>query len=284
MNMNINPVLLKELKVKMRGWRAAAIVSVYLAILAAVTVFLMIAASRDMYASIVDPNLTMNFYITLAIFQFAIIIFIIPALTTGAISGEREKQTLDLLLTTRLSTFSIIIGKLFASLSHILLLIVASLPIFSIIFMYGGISFFELIQLIGFYIVTAVMVGSIGIFFSTFFKKTTAANVMTYAVLAFMLVGTILLTLFYMEVILEKYDRNTVVQLMYINPATGFGSLIWEQIGRGEFDYLPGIYMKRNMSVLLKPWMVNIVFDLALSSLLIWLSAMKLNPIKRRKL
>ena len=39
-----------------------------------------------------------------------------PAFTTGAISLEREKQTLDLLVTTPLSTLGMVIGKLFSAL------------------------------------------------------------------------------------------------------------------------------------------------------------------------
>lgn len=279
--MNINPVLLKELKVKMRGWRAVGIVTVYLAILALVAVFFLITTDRDMYTSIVNPELAMGSYTLLAIFQFALILFIVPALTAGAISGEREKQTLDLLLSTSMSTISIIMGKLFASLSHIILLIVASLPIFSMVFMFGGISLVELIQLLGFYIATSIMIGSIGIYFSTYFKRTTVANVLTYGGVAFLTLGTIFLTLFYFQVILHKWDRNIVSYIMYANPITGFSSVLIEQLGSGGFDFLPGVYYDNTNHFLMKPWVINIAFDMVFSAFLVWLSAMKLNPLKK---
>ncbi len=278
--MNINPVLLKELKVKMRGWRAVGIITVYLVILALVAVFFLITAASDMYTSIVNPELAMGSYTLLAIFQFALILFIVPALTAGAISGEREKQTLDLLLSTSMSPLSIITGKLFASLSHIILLIVASLPIFSMIFMFGGISLVELLQLLGFYIATSIMIGSIGIFFSTYFKRTTVANVLTYGAVAFLTLGTLFLTLFYLEVVLHSWDSSNVSYIMYANPITGFTSVLLEQLGRGNFDFLPGVYYNNTNNFLMKPWMINIVFDIGFSAFLVWLSAMKLNPLK----
>ena len=280
--MNINPVLLKELKVKMRGWRAAGIITVYLGILALVAVFFLMTAASDIYTSIVNPELAMGSYSLLAIFQFALILFIVPALTAGAISGEREKQTLDLLLSTSMSTLSIIIGKLFASLSHIILLIVASLPIFSMIFMFGGISLVELLQLLGFYIATSIMIGSIGIFFSTYFKRTTVANVLTYGAVAFLTLGTIFLTLFYFEVVLHRWDRNVVSYIMYSNPITGFSSVLLEQLGRSGFDFLPGVYYNNTNNFLMIPWVINIAFDLVFSIFLIWLSAIKLNPLKHK--
>ncbi len=280
--MNVNPVLLKELKVKMRGWRAVGIITVYLAILALVAVFFLITTASDMYTSIINPELAVSSYTLLSIFQFALILFIVPALTAGAISGEREKQTLDLLLSTSMSPLSIIIGKLFASLSHIILLIVASLPIFSMIFMFGGISLVELLQLMGFYIATSIMIGSIGMFFSTYFRKTTVANVLTYGAVAFLTLGTLFLTLFYFEVILHSWNQNNLSYIMYINPVTGFSSVLLEQLGRGNFDFLIGLDYNNTKHFFMKPWMINIVIDMIFSAFLIWLSAMKLNPLKHK--
>ena len=113
--MKINPVLLKELKVRMRGWKAAGIIALYLLALTAVAVFIIYTVFTDPYTSSIDPQVSIGAYTGLAVIQFILIMFIVPALTAGAISGEREKQTLDLVLCTRLRPISIITGKLFAS-------------------------------------------------------------------------------------------------------------------------------------------------------------------------
>ena len=135
---------------------------------------------------------------------------------------------------------SIIVGKLLASLSHMLLLVVSSLPTFSIIFLYGAIGVKELLQLFLFYIVTALTFGSIGIFFSTFFKKSTAANVLSYAVIVFLFLGTILISLFYLELVLlprTNYSYNGTFWLFYLNPAIALVSLLATQFAEGLVGY-----------------------------------------------
>ncbi|MCQ1530612.1 ABC transporter permease [Lutispora saccharofermentans] len=280
--MKINPVLHKEMKIRMRGWRAAGMIGVYLIFLALTASFVMIIARQDYYRSTIDSELAMGSYIGLAIMQFVLISFIAPALTTGAISGEREKQTLDLLLCTRMTPFSIVIGKLFASISQIILLIVASLPIFSIVFLFGGISFKELLELFGFFIIIAITFGSIGIFYSCYFKRTTAANVLAYGTIAFLYFGTIFLTLMYLSAI-QDFDYKGVFPLLYSNPIVGFASLLWSQFRGGSLDFLPGFSIgSQGAGSYVSPWLINLIFNIVLSISLLLLSANKINPLKSK--
>ncbi|MDD4834601.1 MAG: ABC transporter permease subunit [Lutispora sp.] len=279
--MKINPVLQKELKIRVRGWRAAGMIGIYLIFLALTASFVMIMSRQDYYRTTIDPQLAIGSYTGLAIMQFVLISFIAPALTTGAISGEREKQTLDLLLCTRMTPFSIIVGKLFASISQIVLLIVASLPIFSTVFLFGGISFKELLQLFGFFIIISITFGSIGIFFSSYFKRTTAANVLAYGTIAFLYFGTIFLTILYLG-IRQNYDYKGVFPLLYANPGVGFASLLWEQFSGGVFNFLPGINIGAQGAGSISPYLINLIFNIALSAVLLLLSANKINPLKAK--
>ena len=58
--------------------------------------------------------------------ELFMVCFIAPAFTTGAISGEKERQTFDLLRTTLLPARRIVIGKLIAALAYIVLLLVVA--------------------------------------------------------------------------------------------------------------------------------------------------------------
>lgn len=281
--MNINPVLQKELKIRMRGWRAAATIAVYLGFLTLTAYFITVVAGQNNYRSAIDPEFSVGAYVGLAVMQFVLISFIAPALTAGAISGEREKQTLDLLLCTRMTPFSIIIGKLFASISQIILLIIASFPVFSIVFLFGGISIIELLQLFGFFIIVSITFGSIGIFFSSYFKKTTAANVMSYGVIAFLYFGTIFITVIVLTAA-RMTNFGGTFPLLYTNPGMGFSSLLWEQFGRGTFNIFPGFgFAQTGVNKYLKPWQINAVFNIALSFVLLFLSARKINPLRESK-
>lgn len=282
--MIINPVLLKEIKVKMRSWKAVGIIGGYLFVLAAVALFITYANSADMYSSTINPQFSIGAYTGIAVIQFILILFIAPALTAGAVAGERERQTLDLLLCTNLAPRSIVIGKLLASMSHILILIIASIPMFSIVFLYGGISIIEISQLFGFYIVTAIMAGSIGIFFSTYVKRTIAATVLTYALGIFMCFGTLFIAVFYIR-IFYNFNYQNYFPLFYINPLAGFSSLLTEQFG-GQYgsilNMIPGLYMVNSATTKgMAPWLINTYVNIGISVLMLSLAAIKINPVRR---
>src|SRR5713226_4971181 len=97
--------------------------------------------------------------------------------TAGAISGERERQTIDLLFVTRIPPFSIIWGKLLASMSFVVLLLLLSVPIFSLVFLFGGIELDQVLYSFLVTIVAAFALGLIGIAFSTWLRRTLAATV-----------------------------------------------------------------------------------------------------------
>lgn len=279
--MNINPVMKKELKVRMRNWKAAGMIAAYVGVLILVVVFILLNTVMDPYYSSFSGESFMAIYNTLAIIQFMLITFIVPALTAGSISGERERQTLDLLLCTKLSTKSIILGKLFTSINQILLLIVASLPVFSIIFLFGGISIIELIQLLVFYIVLTITIGSIGIFFSTHLKRTTPATVLTYAFTAFLILGTIFFAVFYVRIYLKTWSSQETFPLMYLNPLAGFGSLLASQFGMENAFNIPGVYVAATNSKI-PFWIVNSIINLIMAGIFLFLSALKLNPTKKK--
>lgn len=281
----INPMLLKELKVKMRSWKAAILIGSYNIVLALLTIFIMKLTLNDNIGVINQENILAT-YAFLVAAQFGLITLIAPALTAGAISGERERQTLDILLSTTLRHGSIITGKLFSSLSQIILLIISSIPVFSIIFLYGGMGISALLQVFLFYIIVAITLGSIGIFFSTFLKKSTAANVLTYAVVVFLYLGTILIAIFYVQLVILPNSVNRTYDgtfwLLYTNPVLGLVSLISNQFSQGTGQILPGL----NMSVKfanLSFWNINAIINIGLSVLLLWLSAAKLNPSKKKR-
>ena len=79
-------------------------------------------------------------------FQTLLVVFLAPAFTAGAISLEREKQTLDLLATTPISSLAIVLGKLASALTFVFLLILSSIPLTALVFMFGGVSPDDLIR------------------------------------------------------------------------------------------------------------------------------------------
>ncbi len=177
-----NPVMLKELRERMRGARAFAVISVYLGLMSAFTVLLYMAYSpfiRGVFSSVTGELGRILFAGVVGI-ELVLIIFIAPAFTAGAVTGERERKTYDLLQITLLPRPSFIIGKLESALGYILLLLLAAIPLQSIAFLFGGVSETELLLSFAILAVTAITLGTVGLFFSTLAERTLTASVRSY--------------------------------------------------------------------------------------------------------
>ena len=105
--------------------------------------------------------------------------FLAPAATAGAISLEREKQTLDMLVATPISSVAIVVGKLLSALVYVLLLIAASIPLTAVVFVFGGVAPDDVLRGYVVLIVTALGLGAFGLFCSSLVKRTQAATAIT---------------------------------------------------------------------------------------------------------
>lgn len=287
--MKINPVIEKELKTTMRGWRAPLLISLYLGFLLLVTYLYFLTNDQLSFRGLqtFNPRVAINAFNTLAFFQLLLILFITPILTGGAISSERERQTLDLLLCTSFSTNKVVFGKIFVSIANVLLLITASLPIMGIVFMFGGIKLTDLLLLFVFYFITAIMIGSLGIFYSTVFKKTIISIVMTYLTIGFLSIGTVIimyLYYFFKDQFANQPGYYQLVGFLFSNPFFGFGSVIEGSAERnsifGSLVSLATGGSVSNVNITIKSWMFNLGFDAILSVLLVNVSAWRLKPVK----
>jgi ABC-type transport system involved in multi-copper enzyme maturation permease subunit len=185
----LNPIVDKELRSRMRTSRASLLVSFYLLTLAGVGWFTYVIVQRQAAGGVANGELSVHVGTTifraLAVWELVLIVFIAPVLTAAAIAGEKERQTLDLLLCTRVRPSSIVIGKLVASLLFALLLLVASVPVFSVVFLFGGVELSQVIGVAAVLGVTALAIGAIGLLCSTVMRRPTGATVVAY-VLAFL--------------------------------------------------------------------------------------------------
>lgn len=197
----INPVLNKEIKLRFRSFKSFLGVFFYLFALGGIAIGFILINTVFSYSStaIFRPEQSRAMFMVLSFVQMALVLFMTPGLTSGVISGERERQTLNILLTTPQTSTSIILSKLFSSIAYLLLMMVASLPLYSIVFLFGGVSPSLLIQTFGLYFVTMLTIGSIGVFFSTVIRKTIVATIITYGITLFFTVGTAILTIISMQ-------------------------------------------------------------------------------------
>ena len=198
----MSAISVKELRGRMRGRRAFVIITIHL---------LLVAGFAWMVETLMERTLTTNFgstfsasadigralFVAMLILLTLIVLVLAPASTAGAISLEREKQTLDLLTTTPISSLAIVLGKLLSALSWILLLLLASIPVTALVFTFGGVGPDDMVKGYVVLLVTALFYGSVGLFVSALVKRTQAATVINLVVVIALTAGTGFLYVFW---------------------------------------------------------------------------------------
>jgi ABC-type transport system involved in multi-copper enzyme maturation permease subunit len=178
----------------MRGVRAFAILTGVLLLLAGVSyVFYRIVLAATVYTSTpVSPQIGYTLLVGLAMFELLMVCFITPAVTAGAVSGEMERLTFEMLLATPLRPASILWGKLVSALAYVFLLILAAVPLASLIFIFGGVTLRDMILVLAILAATAVTLGVIGVTLSAWLGRTVRATVLGYLVVLGLLVGPLI--------------------------------------------------------------------------------------------
>jgi ABC-2 type transport system permease protein len=197
-----NPVMLKELRERMRGARAFVVISVYLGLMSVFAVLLYLIQRGVVLSagSAVTGELGRVLFAGVVGVELLLIIFIAPAFTAGVVANERERKTYDLLQITLLPRPSFVVGKLEAALSYIFLLLLAAIPLQSIAFLFGGVSETELILAFIILGVTAIALGTVGLYFSTTVDRTLMASVRAYSVAFAVTIGVPLLLGFFIGI------------------------------------------------------------------------------------
>ncbi len=290
---NILPVYEKETMTSSRTVRLTAIVLGFNLILTLVGLLQLQLMVRDsVYYGEMAYSSLLHMYMLVAVSEAVIILFIVPALTAGSISGERERQTLDLLLCTRLRPVDIVIGKLMSCLSTAFVMMVTSLPILSLVYIYGGLGISDLAQLFLSLAVTTLYIGSVSIFFSAVMKRTTVATVLSYLTVIFAVVGTLLLLIlvYHMQVLIGTDAVLAQGNMMYpwnlillFNPAVTFYNLLVHQIGTVDsFQILGnyGYYIVTEHVTSSWWWIVSSGLQVFLSMLFIQLASRAVCPLR----
>jgi ABC-type transport system involved in multi-copper enzyme maturation permease subunit len=192
-------VMSKDLRLRMRGWRWAGVATLYVAILGTIAVaFLLQKYSPTAGSSGTSaPSLAgIKLFQTLAIFQLFLIAFVTPATVAGAISGERQHRTWDLLMTSCVPARDIIWGKLLAGIAFNLVLIGASLPVFSLVFLFGGIGLSDWVPPFTVFLVTVLFLGAISLAVSALTARLTVSFMVSMLIALLLTVGLSLLALY----------------------------------------------------------------------------------------
>src|SRR4051794_28891020 len=133
----ITAIIVKELRGRMRGRRAFIILTIHILLLS-VFAWMFERINEDTLAQMNTYGGQATFgsavvgrgvFSGLMMLQTLMIAVLAPAATAGAISSEREHQTLELLTVTPISSIAIVLGKLLSALAWVFVLVLASIPV-----------------------------------------------------------------------------------------------------------------------------------------------------------
>ncbi len=275
-----NPVLYKELKLRFRSPKSFVGILFYLVAMCLFVFGFIFTTMSLTGVSYFRPSESLILFALLSFIQLGLVLFITPGLTAGSISSEREKQTLPILLTTSQSSFQIISGKLLSSIAFLMLLTVAGLPIYSLVFLFGGISPMDFVKIFLFLFVTLLAFGSIGILFSTLIRRTIVSMIATYGTMLFLSAVTGFLFLIVMQMARHNFTGVGLPEptiwghlLASINPAVLFATFLSSGMAEG---------LAEMTQVKFPIWAGYLIFYLSITVISLFIAVKKLRVNMKR--
>ena len=258
----LNPILSFSATRRMRSFKTVAVLLAYsLVLLGFAAVLLGGFFSGEITLSSMQDSV--ECYMILVGLQFVLLILIAPAMTSGAIAGERERQTLELLLVTETRSFRIVLGKMLECFAMLALLIVAALPAMCLTAVVGAVTLLQILEAELFLLAVAFASCCVGVFASAIMPSTVLSAVISYLlILAIGVITALPMLLGYPADITDVvYDTHRYADLtpggalgmihpvLLMNPGYGLLSLLAGQTGIGE-----SVMMYRGWGRLLCTW------------------------------
>ncbi len=302
-----NAVLRKDMLLDMKKPKIMIIMLLFNILLCLVT-FPFVSSTMLMTGSTdaLSYRTMITMYMVLVWLETVAICFLTPALTAGCVSIEKERQTMDVLLTTRMSTWQIIIGKYFSSIMLVIMLIISGLPMMALVFIYGGINIFQMFLMALVLITTTMYLASFGVFFSALVKNTIVSVILTYIAIGFLFSMTFTAAFGMQGMIISvnemlewEYDIELNLHgdyfmfILWWNPLVtvldstaqifgyGFDS---SSTFNGMQDWAGNLFVSMtDKNILLNLWsLISIAVQLGTSFLLLKWSAYLIKPVKRK--
>ena len=287
-----NPGLLKELRGRMRGVRSFLVLTGYLLLMSGLVVmgYLAYASTADLSTASQGGSIGKIVFGSIVAVELFMVCFVAPSFTAGAISGEHERQTYDLLRTTLLPARSLVLGKLYSALSYVVLLLLVSVPLQSMAFMLGGVTMAAVLISLVILFTTALAFGAIGLFFSSLTRRTLSASVLTYVSALALTLGLPLLSLIMLPVLAILLDT---INAAWVEAALIYGSGLLSATNPVITATLTEVVLLKEQSALyftvnlsngfplplISPWIIMAGFYIFLALIFIELTIMRVHKV-----
>lgn len=173
-----NPLLVREMRRRMRGRSFTWALIGYLAALGLVSCFLMymnypkfgnLPPTRELIRQVNGIGTTL--FRGMLFVEAVIAIIVTPMITAGLATAEKEKDTFEFLQVTTLSPGTFVLGCLLTTGSFLFMVFACTLPILGLTFIFGGVSLADILIFNGMLFLLSLTISAWGIFNSTSYKR-----------------------------------------------------------------------------------------------------------------
>jgi len=272
----VNPIFLRVMNSSGRQarhvWVRVLYLVVILATLAVMMFFTMMGSVFGGTAALAEIG--EKLFRVVSFTQLLLILCLAPIYTAGAISQERDAQTFGVLLATPLSNLQIVLGSLLSRLFFILAILFSTLPIFALLYYFGGFELRDVFLSYGIAASSALLTGAVAVAVSIVSSGTRRVIVGFFLFITAYIVGLWLLDHALLAQLVPGYHEGT---LDWLNPVGAIQSTLnagqtvrplWHELGPASF-------------LVYYPEYGYLLFSVALSLLIIALAAVLVRRLAR---
>ena len=231
--MRLGPIIKRDIEIKSRGMSLPVGMTVINAVLFAAALamsFGEILSAKTSYS--LNYAAFLDIFIIIVMFDYILMLFCAPIMTAGSISGERERGTFDLLLTTRLSAADIIIEKLVSALISMGTIIASGLPAILVPLMFGGVRIQSAVFLILLFMAGVFEILSLGMLAGSIGSSSVRSITAAYAGAACIVAGPLLIAA--AAAAFSREGGNGAVYLLTVDPLFTVFSSVLRMTGRTQ--------------------------------------------------
>jgi ABC-2 type transport system permease protein len=269
-----NPILIKEMRTRMRGTRAFLVLTGYVVTLSLIVSLIYIVLHKNAPTTVVNQAGSVLTPVLIYV-QMGLICLIAPTFAASAISSEREQQTFDLLIASLARPSTILFGKLGAALSYLFLTLFGSLPLIALTYSLGGVALRDIAIAYLVMVVSGVTFCSMSFLWSTLIRRGVLAQLTSLISVIFLVAALPALALFF-SALATNFNQN---------PSPAFMNAVFLLLRTNPFaaiaSQIPGIPIPANIWLHSVPvWVTQVIFYLILTALSLLLSLRRLQRVR----
>ena len=269
-----NPVLIKEMRSRMRGKRAFLVLTGYVLVLSFIIGMIYMVFTQNVPRAMLNQAGAILTPVLIYV-QMGLICIMAPTFCASAISSEREQETFDLLIASLARPSTIVFGKVGAALSYLLLTLFGSLPLIALTYSLGGVALGDIAIAYIVMLVAGVTYCSLSFLWSTLIRRGVLSQLVSVFSVIFLVAAMPALALF-LTALASNFTGgpsqnflNVTFLMLRTNPFAAIASLI------------PGFPPPPNVWFASIPlWASQVIFYLMVTALSIFLSLKRLERVR----